>query len=156
MTWLDLLCGLLLLLLGAGGYAQGFLRGLLRLVALLGGGAFGAALMLRMGTLGTAQATALWAAVAGIAGLLGIGLIFWTVLHAIPRFVHTSLPNRWLGVVPALVIGLVILALLLSFVERVALYPETQAFIRSGLLTGPLVEVVDLMEQIVAGVRYAR
>ncbi len=153
MTWLDLLCGLLLLLLMAGGYAQGFIRGVLRLVALFGGGLLGTLLMLRLGTLGTAPTTAVWAAVVALIGVTVSSLIFWSLTRIVPPFVHARFLNRLLGTLPALLIGLVILALILSLADRVALREETQLLIREGLLTGPLVQTVDALEQTVAGVR---
>ena len=153
MTWLDLLCCLLLALVAVGGYTQGLLRGLLRLLALLAGGILGTLLMLRLGALGTPRATAAWAIAAALLGVAITGLLAWGAARVVPHFMHETLTNRLLGIVPALLIGLVILALLLGLVERVALTAETQEFIRDGLLTGPLVRVVDLVEQVVAGVR---
>ena len=153
MTWLDLLCGLLLALMAVGGYAQGFIRGVLRLVALAAGGLLGIVFMLSLDAPATARATAGWAIAAALLGLALAALLAWSVARVVPRFVHEMQANRLLGALPALLIGLLIVALLLSVAERVAVTPETQAFIRDGTITGPLVGAVDLVEQVVAGVR---
>jgi xanthine/uracil permease len=119
----------------------------LRLAALAAGGLLGAGLMLRLGTMGTPLATAGWAAAAALLGIVASSLMVWSATSAIPGTIHQSLPNRILGVVPALVAGAIILALGLSLAERVALRQGT------GLVTGPLVAVVDLVEQRAAGLR---
>ncbi len=153
MTWLDLVCGLFLALVAVGGYAQGLIRGVARLGVLLGGGALGALVVLQLGSFDTAAATAGWAAAIALLALGGTGLVGWSMARIVPRFMHAMLANRLLGVLPALLAGLVILALVLALAERLAVTSETQAFIRSGVVTGPLVSTVDLVEQLVAGVR---
>jgi hypothetical protein len=94
-----------------------------------------------------------WAGAAALLGVAVCGLVAWSAAKAIPSFVHRTLANRLLGVIPALLLGLLMLALGLGLAVRVVVAPETQAYIRAGLLTGPLVEAVDVAEQIVAGVR---
>ena len=153
MTLLDVVCGVFLVLVGIGGYAQGLIRGVLRLLALLGGAALGTLFALRVGSSGTARGAAGWAGAAALLGIVVCGLVAWSAAKAIPPFVHRTLANRLLGVLPALLLGLLILAVGLGLAERVVAAPETQAYIRSGLLTGPLVEAVDVAEQIAAGVR---
>ena len=153
MTWLDLVCGLGLALLAVGGYSQGLIRGVLRLAALGAGGLLGAALILRLGTMGTARVTAGWAVAAALLAIGVSSMLAWSAARAVPRSAHRSLVNRVLGVIPALAAGLVILALGLSLGERVARAVETQQLIRAGALTGPLVALVDLLEQRAAGLR---
>ena len=153
MTWLDLVCVGFVLLAGAGGYAQGFLRGILRLLALLLGGALAGLVVARLD-----PRTAVASTLAGAIGTLllaiaAAGVLAWQAARGLPRAVHESLPNRVLGILPALLIALLMLALLLGLVERVVISTEAQLFIRDGLLTGPLVAVVDTVEQTLAGVR---
>jgi uncharacterized membrane protein required for colicin V production len=153
MTWLDIMCILGLTLVAAGGYNQGFSRGILRLATLVVGGLLGAGLMFHMGTLGTPRATAVWAVAAALLAMIASSLIAWSAIGAVPRRVHEWLPNRILGLLPALVVGVIILALSLSFAERVASAVDTQQLIRTGMVTGPLVSAVDLVEQHTIGVR---
>jgi uncharacterized membrane protein required for colicin V production len=147
MTWLDLVCAMFVALVAVGGYAQGLIRGLLRLAALLVGGTIGILLMLRLGALATARMTAIWALVATGLGVAASGAMAWAATGAVPRRTHESTLNRLFGILPALAIGFVVLALVLGLAERVAIRPSDQAFIRSGLVTGPLVELVDRLEQ---------
>jgi hypothetical protein len=100
-----------------------------------------------------ARATAMWAASAALLGLAFTAAIAWAASRGVPRFVHQTLTNRLLGILPALLIGLVMVALGLALIDRIALEPATQELIRRGVLTGPLVAVVDVLEQIIAGVR---
>ena len=153
MTWLDVVCMLLLLLVAAGGFTQGFIRGVLRLGTLAAGGALGALFTLRLGSLPTATGAAGWSAAATLLGIVVLGLVAWSASLALPRSVHEALANRIFGVAPAILTGLVILAVVLGLVERLAAAPETQALIREGALTGRLVSAVDIAEQLVAGVR---
>ena len=153
MTWLDLLCGLLLALIAAGGFTQGCIRGVLRFGTLLAGGALGALFALRLRPLETATAVAGWAAAATLLGITVAGLLAWSASRAIPPSIHAATANRILGILPAAGAGLVILALLLGLAERLAIEPATQAFIRGGALTGRLVRAIDVAEQVVAGAR---
>lgn len=153
MTWLDLVSLIFLVLVGVGGYTQGLIRGLVRLLALAAGGILGALFVLWLGSLETARATVGWATVGALLSLAACAALAWGVSKAVPKVTHRRLSNRVLGVVPALAIGLLVLAIGLGLADRVAMSPATQALIRRGMLTGPLVAVTDLLEQIVAGVR---
>ncbi|HSH80408.1 MAG TPA: hypothetical protein VLA19_17915 [Herpetosiphonaceae bacterium] len=153
MTWLDVVCILALALIAAGGYVQGLIRGLVRLLALLGGGGLAAVAVLNLDTASSAPGTAA-VAVAITTALLAIaGLAAWMLSRSLPSSAHAAPVNRLLGVVPALALGFVLLAVLVGLAERVALTTETQAFIRAGALSGRLVQLVDTIEQLVAGIR---
>ena len=152
MTWLDLVCVLLLGFVAVGGYVQGLIRGLVRLLFLLVFGGL-ALLSVRNNTSDTAGGAAALALVVAAAGIVLAGLTSWFVARSVPAFIHKSLLNRVLGFVPALVLALVVFTVVLGFVERTALTSETQALIRAGVLTGPLVQVTDVVEQMVAGIR---
>ena len=153
MTWLDLICVVFLAIVGIGGFAEGFIRGFLRLLALLAGGALGALFVPRLGApLGVGAAIGV-ALAAGMGAMLVTGLLAWSAARAIPGFIHDILANRLLGVVPAVMLALLILTLALGLAERIADAPETQEFLRSGTLTGPLIDATDLLEQTIAGVR---
>jgi uncharacterized membrane protein required for colicin V production len=153
MTWLDVLCGIFLLLGGAGGYAQGFIRSSLRLLALLLGGILGMLFMLRLGSAGTTQGAVLRAAGAMVLGLAVTSLAAWSADKAVPHFVHRSLTNKILGILPGMLIGLLILTIGLGLADRLALSAATQEFLRRGVVAGPLVAAGDLVEQMVVGVR---
>ncbi len=153
MTWLDLLCGLFLLLVGIGGYAQGFIRGGLRLLALLVGSALGLLFTMRLGSLATATAAVVWAGAAAMLGITVAALAAWSLAKALPNVVHRALTNRLLGILPAVVLGLVILVIGLGLVDRLTTSSATQELLRKGLVTGPLVGAGDLIEQMIAGVR---
>ncbi len=153
MTWLDVVCILALALIAAGGYVQGLIRGLVRLLALLGGGGLAAVAVLKIDAAPSAPGTAA-VAVAITTALLAIaGLVAWILARSLPASAHAAPANRLLGVVPALALGFVLLAVLVGLAERVALTTETQAFIRAGALSGRLVQLVDTIEQLVAGIR---
>lgn len=153
MSWLDFACICGLILIAVGGYSQGLIRGVLRLAALAAGGLLGALLMLRLGTLGTPRSTAIWATAAALLGVAVSALVAWSATNSIPRAIHAALLNRLLGILPALAAGGIILALGLSLAERIALTAPTQDMIRTGRVTGPLIQIVDGIEQRVAGLR---
>lgn len=153
MTWLDVVCILALALIAAGGYVQGLIRGLVRLLALLGGGGLAAVAVLKIDATASAPGTAAVAVAITTALLAVAGLVAWMLARSFPASAHESPVNRLLGVVPALALGFVLLAVLVGLAERVALTTETQAFIRAGALSGRLVRVVDTIEQLVAGIR---
>ena len=152
MTWLDLTCALFLLLAGAGGYSQGFIRGSLRLLVLLSTGVLGVLFALRPDSLATARTTLQWSAAGALLGFAVAAFLAWSANRAIPDFVHRSPANRLLGILPAAGIALMILVLGLGVGERLTASSTAQAFLRSGILTGPLVGAGDLIEQMVAGV----
>jgi delta 1-pyrroline-5-carboxylate dehydrogenase len=85
-------------------------------------------------------------------GFVVAALVAWSANLAIPHFVHRSPANRLLGILPAAGVALMILVLGLGVGERLAASPTDLAFLRSGILTGPLVDTGDLIEQMVAGV----
>lgn len=153
MTWLDLVCLLTLGIVAVGGYAQGFVRGILRTLSLVGGGALGVLFMLRVEPREDLQQMVLWTVAAALLGIVVASLFTWSVSRAIPPFVHHSIMNRVLGVLPAVVIELVVLVFLLGLAERLAVTPEQSTFLRSGILTGPLIVIVDWIEQYFVSIR---
>jgi uncharacterized membrane-anchored protein len=153
MTIVDLIAVLLLCIIGLGGYSQGFVRGILRLLALVAGGLLGLGLVLNFNGPDTAGAAGSRAAVAAFVALGAASAAAWVTARAIPSFVHRHLANRVLGILPAFVIGLVLLTLGLGLADRLAVSPATQELLRRGAITAPLVSVTDLLEQMLAGVR---
>ncbi len=153
MTWLDVACGVLLVLIATGGYVQGFIRGLLRLLALSAGCILGFLFVQRLQTLTTLRTTLFWAAAAAGLGELVAMLIAWSISRSIPGSIHRSLPNRLLGIVPALVPGIVVMALALGLVARLAETQALPALIHRGALTGPLASAIDLAEQALISLR---
>ena len=153
MTWLDLVCLLTLGIVAVGGYAQGFVRGILRIFSLLGGGALGVLFMLRVEPSDDLQQMVLWTIGAALLGIVITSLFSWSVSRAIPPSVHHSITNRVLGVVPALMIELVVLVVVLGLADRLAITAGQSTFLRSGILTGPLIVIVDWIEQYFITVR---
>lgn len=153
MTALDAAVLALLTLIGTGGYHQGLLRGLTRLSALLAIGLL--ALILSIGLTTSIPITALvlrtLALIAAVT--LIVGLLTWLINRAVPRRYHELRINRILGIVPAILQGLIVLSLLLGLYQRVALAQETQRYIAGGAITGRLIEPIDWLEQSLAGVR---
>jgi uncharacterized membrane protein required for colicin V production len=147
MTWLDLVCLLTLGIVAVGGYAQGFVRGMLRIFSLAGGGALGVLFMLRVESSDDLQQMVLWTIGAALLGIAITSLFSWSVSRAIPPFVHHSITNRVLGMLPALLIALVVLVFLLGLADRLAITTDQRIFLRSGILTGPLIVIVDWIEQ---------
>ncbi len=147
VTWLDLVVLIVLGLAAIGGYTQGFVRGMARLLGLLAILGLGWAAMVRFADQPTAQTTVLWAM--GTTALLTVLVagIVWSLTHALPRFVHRLLWNRLLGIIPTLVQALLVVALLLALAERLAPEQSTQDLIRNGIVTGPLLLPFQLIEQ---------
>lgn len=153
MTLLDAGVIALLVLVAAGGYQQGLLRGLTRTAALLLIGALTLVLSVGTSLSGTIQQVVLRTLLLFCGGVLVIGAATWLINRLVPATFHHSRINRVLGVLPALVQAALVLALVLGFVHRVALSQEMQNYIAGGLLTGPLIAPFAWVEQSLAGVR---
>jgi len=149
MTALDLGVILALALLAAGGYRQGLLRGSVRLATLAAVAAAGALL-----SFGLAPGDSLGSVLLR-AGLLFGGVVVivataaWLLDRAVPAAFHRSALNRWLGVVPALGVGLFAVGLLLGLVQRIALGDELQQYLAGGIVSGPLARPVQWLERAV-------
>lgn len=147
MTPLDAAIIAALLLVAAGGYQQGLIRGLTRAAA-LGAIALGAlVLAIGLDAAGGIQTMVLRTLALCAAIALLVGAITWTLNWVVPRAWHRSRLNRALGVVPAVVQGLLVAALLLGLYHRLALAPETQRYLERGVVTGPLVQPVAWLER---------
>lgn len=153
MTWLDAVCLLTFVVVALGGYAQGFVRGVLRLLTLVAGGALGVLFMLRLTPSDDLRTMVIWTVGAAILGIVVAGLLCWSIARAIPPAIHNAPINRVLGVLPALVIELAVLVAALGFADRVAMTPEQSYFLRSGFITGPLIVITDWIEQFFVTVR---
>jgi xanthine/uracil permease len=108
--------------------------------------------MQRAGYLPAAHTTALWASAAALLGLSVATLLSWSISAAIPPWLHHNIVNRVLGVLPALLVGVMILMLGLGLADRLVDQPAQQAFLRSGRLTGPLIQLVDIGQAWITGV----
>ncbi|HEX6292421.1 MAG TPA: hypothetical protein VFZ66_24760 [Herpetosiphonaceae bacterium] len=153
MTLLDAAVLALLLLIGAGGYHQGLIRGLTRTAALLAIGMLSALLSATMTLAGSIES--LIARTLTLCGgvLLVVGTLTWLINRLVPRAFHRTLTNRVLGILPGLIQGLIVLILALGFVHRVALDQTTQEYIARGVITGPLIQPFDWFERTLAGVQ---
>ncbi len=153
MTPLDAAVIAFLLLVSAGGYYQGLIRGVTRLAALLVIGLATTVLGNGIGTRGGIQAMVLRTMALFGAVVLVVAALAWLVNRAFPSEWHTSKLNKVLGIVPALLQGVIIAALLVGLVHRLALEQEVQRYIAGGFVTGPLIEPLRWVEQSLAGVR---
>ncbi len=152
MTLLDAAVLLLLLLIGAGGYHQGLIRGLTRTAALLTIGMLTLLLSTGAAIEGSIQTVVTRTLTIFGGVLLLVGTLTWLVNRAIPNAFHQTLTNKILGIVPGLIQGLIVLALALGFVHRVALDQAMQEYIARGAITGPLIQPFDWLERTLAGV----
>lgn len=153
MTLLDAAVLALLALIGAGGYYQGLIRGITRTAALLAIGLL-AALLTSSATIEGAIQTVILRTLTIVGGvLLVVGTLTWLINWAIPRSFHATLINKILGIVPALIQGLIVLALALGFFHRIALDQAMQDYLARGLITGPLIQPFGWLERTLAGVQ---
>ncbi len=153
MTLLDVMVMTILLLIAAGGYRQGFIRGLVRATALVVIGLLTAALLLNVPVEGGLDMVMLRAvAVLGGATIL-TGVLAWLINRTVPPTLHASRWNKTLGVIPALLQALIVAVLALGLAHRLALEPATQDYIARGVITGPLLMLFDWLELTLAGVQ---
>lgn len=151
MTWLDAAVLAFLLLVAAGGYRQGLVRGLVRVLALVLITGFGLLLVLGI-ALPTLRDTVERVFVFVALLTLAMGGVAWWLLHTLPPRLHRRRWNKVLGIVPALLQGIIVAGLLLAVAERVVPAASMQALIRNGTLTGRLLAPFDLIERwLIAG-----
>jgi uncharacterized membrane protein required for colicin V production len=153
MTLLDAAVLALLVLIGAGGYYQGLIRGITRTAGLLIIGVLTAILSAGIVSEGSIRNVIIRTLTIFIGVLLVVGTLIWIINRAIPRGFHTTLVNKALGIVPGLLQGVIVLALALGFVHRVALDQAMQQYIARGLITGPLIQPFGWIERTLAGVQ---
>jgi uncharacterized membrane protein required for colicin V production len=153
MTRLDAAVVAVLLLIGAGGYYQGFLRGLTRLAGLVVIGALIVLLSSGITLTGPLQ-TVLARSLALLGGIvLVVSAITWLINRAVPRSFHASPLNKLFGVVPAFIQGICVLALLLGLLHRLAFDPAIEHYVERGLITGPLIQPFAWLERTFAGLQ---
>ena len=140
-------------LFAAGCYRQGLIRGLMRVAALSAIGLLTVTFSYGVAIDGTLQAVLLRAGVFFGGSVLMIGALAWLLNRLIPPPFHSSLPNRVLGMVPPVVLGLLVVALALGLWHRLAFDQATQEYLARGSLTGRLIQPVIWLERAVAGVR---
>lgn len=153
MTLLDAAVLALLGLIGAGGYHQGLIRGITRTAALLTIGLLAAIL-----TAGATIEGSIQSVIARTLALFGgvvlvVGTLTWLINWAIPRSFHATLINKLLGIVPGVLQGLIVLALALGLLHRIALDQAMQQYLARGLVTGPLIQPFGWLERTLAGVQ---
>ena len=153
MTALDAAVLALLVLIGAGGYHQGLIRGLTRLLGLLLIAFITLLLSAGISTRGELRPMILRTLALCAAVMLLVGALIWQLNRSIPRAWHAARINKRLGVLPALLQGLIVAALTLGLVHRLALEPEMQQYLARGVVTGPLILPVSWIEQSLAGMR---
>lgn len=153
MTPLDAAVVALLVLVGAGGYQQGLIRGLTRLGALAVIAPI--TLVLAAGIDGRDGPRTMLLRTLALCGgvVLLVGIMTWLINRAVPSRWHDTRLNKLLGVLPALVQGLTVAALVLGLAHRLALEQEMQHYLARGMLTGQLIQPVSWLEQTLARVR---
>lgn len=153
MTALDAAVLALLVLISAGGYHQGLIRGLTRLFGLVLIAITTLILSTGISNRGGLQSMVLRTLALCAAVMLVVGAFTWLLNRIIPRSWHKAAANKLLGVLPALLQGLIVAALVLGLVHRLALEQEMQQYLASGAITGPLILPASWLEQSLAGVR---
>lgn len=153
MTLLDAAVLGVLALIAVGGYHQGLIRGITRTAALLAIGLLAALLTAGATIEGSIQSVILRALALFGGVLLVIATLTWLINWAIPHSFHATLINKILGIVPALLQGLIVLALALGFFHRIALDQAMQEYLARGLITGPLIQPFGWLERTLAGVQ---
>lgn len=153
MTRLDLGVIALLLLIAAGGYRQGLIRGLMRTAALSAIGLIAATFSLSLAIDGSIQVVVLRVAALFGSIVLLVSALVWLINRTIPRTFHQSRLNHALGVLPALVQGVLVLSLGLGLFYRLAFEQTTQQYIANGMITGPMIQPVIWLERAIAGVQ---
>lgn len=153
MTLLDAGALAFILLVAAGGYKQGFIRGVTRLSALVVIALLTSGFSIGLDFSGSVEVVVLQTLALFGGGVLIVTGIIWLLNRAVPARMHTARLNKALGVVPAVVQSMIILALVLGFAQRVALEQTQQQYIARGLVTGPLIQPFAWFEQTLAGVR---
>ncbi|WP_029214509.1 CvpA family protein [Kallotenue papyrolyticum] len=151
MTALDVAVLALLLLIGLGGYRQGLLRGLTRLAALLSATLLALLLGPRTPLRGALRLDIARLAVLFLGLLIATGTLAWLANRAISEALHTSRLNRALGVLPALALGLLVLAVLLGLAQRLAPNDALASYIAGGRVSGPLAQPFFWLERRLAG-----
>lgn len=147
MSALDAGVVLLLVLIAAGGYRQGLLRGLVRLAALLAIAALAALLALGLAPGDSIRGVLLRAGLLFGGVVLIIATVAWLLERSVPASFQRTLLNKCLGVVPALAVGLVVCAMLLGLAQRIAFGDELQRYLAGGIVTGPLARPLQWLER---------
>lgn len=140
----------MLVVIASGGYRQGCVRGLVRLVALALIGGLCVLLVLLLPQHNTLRGSLVQAGVIVACVVLVAALFAWFVNRKVARDVHQARWNHILGVVPALVQGVVLTALLVGLAHRLAITPEHQQYIAQGRISGPLTQPLVWLERVAA------
>ena len=153
MTLLDAGVIAALVLIAAGGYKQGFIRGLTRTAALLSIGLLAMLLTVSSQLEGTPE-TVIARTLAVFGGVaLVVSAMTWLINRAVPRSFHQSPLNNVLGVIPAFFQSIIVLMLILGLAHRIAQEQAMQRYIAQGIVTGPLIQPFNWVERTLAGVR---
>ncbi len=153
MTPLDAAVVALLILIGAGGYQQGLIRGLTRLAALAAIALLTLVLAVGIDSRDGVQTLLLRTLALSGGVVLIVGIVTWLFNRAVPARWHEARLNKLLGIVPALLQGLTVVTLMLGLTHRLALEQEMQHYLARGILTGRLIRSVSWLEQSLAGLR---
>lgn len=137
-------------LMASGGYRQGCVRGMVRLVALALIGGLSVLPVLLLPPTDTLRGSMLQAGAIAVCTVLVAALLARAMNRKVARDVHQARWNRVLGVVPALVQGVVLVALLVGLAHRLAITPEHQHYIAQGWISGPLSQPLVWLERAAA------
>jgi uncharacterized membrane protein required for colicin V production len=150
MTMLDAALVAVLVAIASGGYRQGCVRGMVRLVVLALIGGLSVLLLLLLPLHDTLGGSLVQAGVIAVGMVLIAALLASVINRKVTRHVHQARWNRILGVVPALVQGVVLASLVVGLAYRLAITPELQHYIAQGWISGPLSEPVVWLERTAA------
>jgi uncharacterized membrane protein required for colicin V production len=137
-------------LIASGGYRQGCVRGMVRLLALALIGGLSVLLLLLLPPHHTLRGSLVRAGVIVACAVLAAALLTSVINRNLARHVHGAHWNRILGVVPALLQGVVLVSLLVGLAHRLAITPEHQQYIAQGWISGPLREPLMWLERAAA------
>lgn len=153
MTLLDVAACVLLFLIAMGGYRQGLIRGLVRAAALSTIAMSALILSISLSITGSLRSVIMQSMLLILALTLMITMFALAVNRLVPRRYHTFVVNRVLGVIPALVQGLLIMTLAFGLIHRLAFDQNIQLYLERGIVTGPLIQPVSWLERTLAGVQ---
>lgn len=151
VTALDIAIVVILILVALGGYRQGFVRGVVRMLAILSIGLLSTLLLVSIQPEGTLPNSLMQSGTVAISIALAIAAIAWLVNRLVSYRVHMASWNRALGVIPAVLQAVLIAAVLLGLAYRLAITPEQQAYIAQGVISGPLSRPLNWVERALAG-----
>lgn len=159
MNYVDVIILIVILLAVFSGWSYGFISGTLGLISWVGSILIGFLLYQDAATFFDNQLPALggWASPLAfiliiILARIIIGTIIYQILRGIPEKTHAHPLNKFFGVAPGIVNGLIYAALLVALLLVLPLSGRVSAAIRNSLLAPPLTAQVEWLENVLSPV----